>query len=257
MSNPDPLSAYDILGVAEDVSEGDLKRAYRRQSLKYHPDRHPDDPEAGQKFHELTTAYELLQDPVKRQALDESLRISKSRRARLASHDSKRKILQEELEAGERAAKKFRAGDVERAAAASEKLAKAKEESKRLLEERMKKLQSHAPQSRADSRSSATEPVATDTPLRIRYNASKFPTLVDSSSISAFFSSFGEIKSDLIVLTRKKRKNSGGGDDVITALIPFISSIDALNVVSSASQDRFKGMHISLLSKGAGTSAEG
>jgi len=90
-------------------------------------------PVSGQKFHELTQAYELLQDSVKRQALDASLRISKSWKARSATYDSTRKGLQEELEASEHAAKQHKASDVKSNAADKAQLAKVKEESRRLL----------------------------------------------------------------------------------------------------------------------------
>ena len=61
---------YEVLGVARDASEDDLKRAYRRLAMKYHPDRSPDDQHAGEKFKECKEAYEILSDARKRQAYD-------------------------------------------------------------------------------------------------------------------------------------------------------------------------------------------
>ncbi len=91
-------------------------------------------------------------------------------------------------------------------------------------------------------------PDVTETPVRIRYSASKFPALVDTASISAFFSPFGAINADLIVLMRKKSKSLGNVGETITALVPFMSSSDALKLVSLSNQDQFKGMNISLAS---------
>ena len=44
---------YEVLGLGRDADEGDLKKAYRRLAMKYHPDRNPDDPGAEEKFKEM------------------------------------------------------------------------------------------------------------------------------------------------------------------------------------------------------------
>lgn len=61
---------YEILGVAKDASAQDLKKAYRRLAMKYHPDRNPGNEEAENKFKEAKEAYEVLGDESKRQAYD-------------------------------------------------------------------------------------------------------------------------------------------------------------------------------------------
>ncbi len=61
---------YEVLGVARDASEADIKKAYRRLAMKYHPDRNQNDPEAEVKFKEAKEAYEVLADADKRAAYD-------------------------------------------------------------------------------------------------------------------------------------------------------------------------------------------
>lgn len=61
---------YEVLGVNRDASDDDIKKAYRKLAMKYHPDRNPDSKEAEDKFKEAKEAYEVLSDNQKRGAYD-------------------------------------------------------------------------------------------------------------------------------------------------------------------------------------------
>ncbi len=62
---------YEVLGVSRDASEDEIKKAYRKIAIKYHPDRNPGNKEAEEKFKEAAEAYDVLHDPQKRQRYDQ------------------------------------------------------------------------------------------------------------------------------------------------------------------------------------------
>jgi molecular chaperone DnaJ len=61
---------YEVLGIARDADATEIKKAYRAQAIKYHPDKNPDDPGAAEKFREAAEAYEVLKDSEKRAQYD-------------------------------------------------------------------------------------------------------------------------------------------------------------------------------------------
>ena len=70
MSRESKRDYYEVLDVSSDASVGEIKKAYRKIAMKYHPDRNPDDPDAANKFKEATESLEILSDPEKRASYD-------------------------------------------------------------------------------------------------------------------------------------------------------------------------------------------
>eukprot|EP00931_Biecheleriopsis_adriatica_P063874 TRINITY_DN38761_c0_g1_i1.p1 TRINITY_DN38761_c0_g1~~TRINITY_DN38761_c0_g1_i1.p1 ORF type:complete len:306 (+),score=88.92 TRINITY_DN38761_c0_g1_i1:60-977(+) len=95
---------YELLELEDDAGDKEIKTAYRKLSLKCHPDRNPDDPEAAEKFDRLTRAKDLLLDPIRRSEVDRERKAAKDLEARHAQEDAKRRKLREDLEGRESAA---------------------------------------------------------------------------------------------------------------------------------------------------------
>ena len=64
------MNYYEVLGVSQNATQDEIKKAYRNLAFKYHPDRNPDNKEAEEKFKEISTAYDVIGDETKRRNYD-------------------------------------------------------------------------------------------------------------------------------------------------------------------------------------------
>lgn len=74
------MNHYELLGVRKNASKEEVKKAYRKLALRYHPDKNPGDSKAGQRFGELNEAYEILIDDHKRELYNREEAFSQTRR---------------------------------------------------------------------------------------------------------------------------------------------------------------------------------
>lgn len=235
------VNPYELLDVKIESTEQEIRTAYRQRSLKVHPDRNPNNPDAARKFHELNQAYELLLDPLRRLALDAKLRIKQARTERYKSYDNKRKNMVEELEAREREFKKARMDKQKEEVERWQETERIKEEGRRLREEKKREAkQREEEQLRAAEEAKEDELDAPsldplDTTIRLKYTVKGHPTLTTAESIAKLMSPFGPTDRDSIVLSLKSpKKNLGKPPKYGTALVPFKQIGDAFAAVCAS-----------------------
>ncbi|KAA1472388.1 DnaJ-domain-containing protein [Dentipellis sp. KUC8613] len=249
-TSEEEMNPYELLQVTLEATEAEIKTAYRQRSLKLHPDRNRDDPDAGRKFHELNQAYELLLDPLRRLALDAKQRLKEARKTRFAGYDAKRKNMVEELEERERAFKKARVEKAQEERARERETEHIREEGRRLREERereMKRREEETEKAEAKLREELEPPALghLDTTIRVKYPLSKYPMLTTASALSTFLARFGATDTDSIVLSMKRPKKSPDKPPKFaTALVPFHKIGDAFAVVCAQGRDGLEDLDV-------------
>ncbi|KAG2008342.1 DnaJ protein [Coprinopsis cinerea AmutBmut pab1-1] len=270
MSAPgeEEISPYELLELPMEATEQEIKTSYRKRSLKVHPDRNPNNPDAARKFHELNQAYELLLDPLRRLALDAKLRLKNARKERYKAYDAKRKNLVEELEEREKAFKKAKMEKQREDEQLQYQTERIKEEGRRLREEKERKArEAEKEKIRMEEVAKKAEKMDVDveepppldqfdTTVRLKYALKSHPGLTTKEAIAAFLSPFGAVDVDSIVFslkTKAKKKAKAAGDVTgppthATALVPFKTIGDAYAAVCASTSPSpkvdLKGMEI-------------
>ncbi|PPQ96762.1 hypothetical protein CVT26_010217 [Gymnopilus dilepis] len=265
LKGKEEINPYELLDLKSEATDQEIRTAYRQRSLKVHPDRNPNNPDAARKFHELNQAYELLLDPLRRMALDAKLRVKQARVERFKSFDNKRKNMLNELEERERAFKKQRMDKAKEERDALAETERIKEEGKRLREQKeaeMRRRMMGEEEARrreeeedvppamgrdsffsfgclcdTDKPLSQSDPL--DTTVRIKYPLKSYPSLTTPSAISSFLSRFGSTDESSIVLNLSLKSKENGKEKTkalktATALVPFKQIGDAFAAVCAS-----------------------
>ncbi|KAJ8294861.1 Pre-mRNA-splicing factor cwf23 [Rhodotorula toruloides] len=265
---------YALLGIESTATSGEIRKAYRQKSLKVHPDRNPDDPQAAALFHELSIAVDVLSDPSKRSTFDSLLAARNARKARFAALDNKRKAMAEELERSERESKRAREGERSK----KMEVERLKEEGRRLREERARQAQGaeegrrkvreeeerrRVEEQRANGRTNGApaevvELGPLDKTLKIKWLKSAHPSLVDDASVTAFLErTLAPANPDIdsVVLSSKTLANPSKGKHG-SGVLAFKTLSAAVRVVKGKEADpegRWKGFEVGWAAGGAFT----
>lgn len=239
MPDEPEINPYELLGLSTGATDQDLRTAYRKLSLKVHPDRNRNNPEAGRKFHELTQAYELLLDPLRRMALDAKQRLKEAQQRRYAAASDKRKHMLDELEQREREFKKAKVEQQKQQQEIYRENEILMEQGRQLREQKEKELQQREEEARRTAESTVDEPPSLgplDATVRLKYSATTLPHLTTPEALAALLRPFGDTDKDSIVLSikakaSKKKKASSDEVKLGTALVPFKRIGDAFAAV--------------------------
>ncbi|GAA6064409.1 hypothetical protein JCM10212_001233 [Sporobolomyces blumeae] len=148
---------YALLGLDQTATLQEIKTAYRKRSLKVHPDRNPDNPEAARLFHELRLAADLLSDPTQRASYDALVAARQAKLARFSALDSKRKAMAHDLEAREREFKRQKGHEDDERARKRHEVERLKEEGRRMRRERDEQNRKNVVGLAGDARQGAQE----------------------------------------------------------------------------------------------------
>ncbi|KAJ7064960.1 DnaJ domain-containing protein, partial [Mycena amicta] len=231
------VNPYDLLSLSGECTEQDIRTAYRQTSRKVHPDRNRNDPDAARKFHELTQAYELLLDPLRRLALDAKIRAKTARDARFKSYDNKRKNMVTELEERERAFKKAKMDQEADELRRRQENEQIKDVGRRMREERENALHQKEAQARQqpvdEDDAPSLDPL--DTTVRLKFKPSTYPDLATPDALSKLLAQFGATDTESIVVSAKPPKKSPDKPPkYATALVPFKQIGDAFAAVCAS-----------------------
>jgi DnaJ family protein C protein 17 len=234
---------YELLGVSPTASESELRSAYRKTALKYHPDKVGANAEALDKFHLLQVAYDVLSDVSVKELYDNARRARVEKAQRTSAYDDRRKAMIDELEAREAGHLKRKRGELDEEEKFQRELARLAADGKRRREERTEKLRREAQELEAEEKKREEEPPVTpaatkvpmeeiDRSITLRFRRDDTTAHLDREKVEELFSRFGKIEHTL--LRDKKRKVDGSKHRALycTGLIVFTSIVGAHAAVS-------------------------
>lgn len=238
---------YELLGLSEAATDSEIRSAYRKATLKYHPDKVGASPDALERWHLLQIAHEVLSDAGVRALYDNARRAREDKKQRDDAFEGRRKWMKEDLERRESGALKRKRDETEAEEAFERELRRIAEDGKRRRKQREEQLRQEAldvgsegQDQREDDIASHGTPTAQadagpsdmDRSVTLRFPKNEKTDHVDKSRIVNLFERFGPIED--AVLRDKKVKVDGEKhrQPYVTAVLVFKSVVGAHAAVS-------------------------
>src|ERR1700761_1709296 len=199
---------YALLDLSPAATETEIRRAYRKTALKYHPDKvGPSDTEALNKFHILQLAYDVLSDPAVKELYDNARRAKEAKAERDRAFEGRRKAMKDDLEMRERGAAKRKREDMQAEEDFERELRRLAEDGKRRRKEREEALRMEAIEMEDEERkveegesvrkedvNANGEAEHVDRSITLRFPANGQTAGVDREGIISRFERFGPIE---------------------------------------------------------------
>lgn len=234
---------YELLGVQPTSGEKELRSAWRKTALKYHPDKVGANQEALDKFHLLQIAYDVLSDATTKELYDNARRAREEKALRQEAFGARRKTMIDELERRESGALKRKRDELDEQEKFERELARLAADGKRRREARAKELRREAEaemkKEEEEQRQHNTPVAATngqveemDRSVRLRFPKNEETEHLDRDSVQELLSRFGKI--EYTILRDKKVKLPGEKHRATyyTVLVVFVSIVGAHAMVS-------------------------
>lgn len=245
---------YDLLGITfENSSESDIRRAYRRTALKYHPDKNADKPDIVEKFHLLQIANDVLSSPEYKAIYDNARRAKQEKEERHQAFEGRRRQMKEDLENRENASLKRKHQEDEEGDKLQREIQRLAADGKRRRLERQAQLnrerleeEERLDRERNGYQSPQTQPTqgATgvadiDRSIKVVWPKDGEGASIDKERLTTIFTTFGKIQDVAMLKEKKKRLGESTSKSLVaTALIVYESVVGAHAAVSDFNKKR-------------------
>jgi DnaJ family protein C protein 17 len=239
---------YELLGITfENSSESDIRRAYRRTALKYHPDKNADKPDIVEKFHLLQIANDVLSSPEYKGIYDNARRAKQEKEERHQAFEGRRRQMKEDLESRENASLKRKYQEEEEGDKLQREIQRLAADGKRRRLERQDQLNRErleeeerldrekngytSPQTQPAQGSTGVADI--DRSVKVAWSKEGEGAAIDKERLTTIFTTFGKLQDVAMLKEKKKRLGESKSKSLVaSALIVYESVVGAHAAVS-------------------------
>lgn len=228
------IDYYELFSIPANATEAEIRRAYRKTSLLYHPDKVKPTPETSAKFQLLQVALNTLSDPTEKEKYDQKREAKQKRKAENDALEGRRRKMKEDLEKRERGLPPIVKGTKRTWSEREMEVKRIAEENQRrreaMLQAKMKRAQAETPVEKTTT--------TIERSVKVRWLKEGEGLDIDSTSLKTRFESYGEVE-DVLILKEKRRRVDGREKKVVlgTAVIVFTALSPAEKAILNGARD--------------------